>query len=509
MSERLFYKFLDKNNIRDVLEPVTYKDPDYVNETVIFDVLQEIVSKNASVLVYGDYDVDGLMCAKGASEALRNLGCTKVEIFNYVSRTHNLDRHFVYKCVQEKFEYAIICDTASSELDALKQLSAVGIKVVVLDHHNTKCRYQDYPENCSVINTILENRSLKQDKFAFSAGALVWSVFHKFSKERFNKEFPYLAMYALISLYADCMDMYNELNRSVYWYVNELSSAEMSKASTVLRFMNEYTVFGRRFIDFWFSPRINACFRSENFDLLNALFFKENDNETMSRLVEQISEVYEIYRELIKTISDSLEITELQKFTVCDLNQLTSEYDINKLKLYNYTGLIANKLSDKYNKPAIVTCSVDSMYKGSFRDRVGNDYLSVFQQICDANGHKSAFGFYFALFDYNEFMRNLEFLDKRLGMNNIITGSIIIEYEVPEPSCTVIEDMGIYNDFSGGKLPVLYVKKQKIGYMKEIYSQYNYKYKWGDYIIQSDYPLDFGTEIIAKPVKRQAVTLIA
>ena len=508
MSETIFYKFLNSNSIRDVLEPVKYEDPEYVNEQVVFDVLQEIVDNNARVLVYGDYDVDGLMCAKGAADALHNLGCTNVEIFNYVSRTHNLDRHFVYQCVQEKFEYAVICDTASSELDALRQLTVAGVKVIVLDHHDTKCNYKDYPDNCFVINTILENRAIKQHKFAFSAGALVWSVFHKFAKTRYNKEFPYLAMYALISLYADCMDMYNQLNRAVYWYVNDLSSAEMNKASVVLRFMNEYTVFGRRFIDFWFSPRINACFRSENFDLLNALFFQNNDNETMSKLVERITEVYEIYRELIATISDSLETTELQKFVVCDLNQLSVEYDIKKLKLHNYTGLIANKLSDKYDKPAIVTCSVDSMYKGSFRDRIGNDYLSLFQQICDANGHRSAFGFHFALFDYNEFMKNLEFLDKRIGLGDMISGSIIIEYEVPEPSSNVIEDMGIYNDFSGGTLPILYVKKQKIGYMKEIYSQYNYKYKWGDYVIQSDYPLDFGTEIIAKPVKRQNVTLI-
>ena len=105
-------------------------------------------------------------------------------------------------------------------------------------------------------------------------------------------------------------------------------------------------------------------------------------------------------------------------------------------------------------------------------------------------------------------MKNLEFLDRRISMGGVISGSIIVEYEVPEPAPNVIEDMGIYNDFSGGTLPVLYVQKQKIGYMKEIYSQYYYKYKWGDYVIQSDYPLDFGTEIIAKPVKRQNVTLI-
>ena len=66
----------------------------------------------------------------------------------------------------------------------------------------------------------------------------------------------------------------------------------------------------------------------------------------------------------------------------------------------------------------------------------------------------------------------------------------------------------MYNEFSGATTPVVYVTNRLLPTMKEIRSQYNYKYKWGDIYIQSDNRLRRFSEFIAKPTNTTYVKLM-
>ena len=64
-----FYDKLAELGVQDILNHEPYVSPDFVGWTFVNNFLLEIVTaskigKKVKVLVYGDYDVDGLMCAK-------------------------------------------------------------------------------------------------------------------------------------------------------------------------------------------------------------------------------------------------------------------------------------------------------------------------------------------------------------------------------------------------------------------------------------------------------------
>ena len=128
----------------NLLRPVPYKALTFYNTAKVNAFLLDIVKNNRSVFIYGDYDPDGLFCALSAHDSLKLLGCTKVRIYKYKKRTHMLDDLAVTECIQAMPDYCIICDTGSSELDKLETLVSYGIKVIILDHHNTIYKYSDF-----------------------------------------------------------------------------------------------------------------------------------------------------------------------------------------------------------------------------------------------------------------------------------------------------------------------------------------------------------------------------
>lgn len=511
-----FYQKLEEMGVQDILNPVEYKSPYFYNWEAVDTFLDEIIQsslqkKPKKILIYGDYDVDGAMCAKIMQEGLTSLGVNPPDVYYYKERTHLLDKRAVQKCILGKYDYFIVCDAGSSDLELLRKITMIGTKVILLDHHISSYNYADYDDNIAIINTMIENDLLQEDdsefeKFELSAAALCYCVIRKFSEEHqleFNNS---IVAYATISLFSDCMNMKNSRNRSIYFESMKLTRSELPEL--VLLFMNEYSAFNARYIGFWFSPRINALFRSENFDILNDLLFK---NQTIAQLQankEMIEEVYEQIRNLVNQVTDIIYVEELEHFVIGELNSVDKYINVKDNKLQNYTGLVANRLSDRYGKTAVVCCHTGSSIKGSLRDIFSRNYLSLFQQFCTAQGHPPAFGLNVNPFDYDYFIETVHHIDSHFSINKIENEPIIINVPYNTPDSGLIEDIAKYNEFSGQSLPVIYLRKQILGGMKEFKTPYNYKYRWGDYYIQSDRQLNFGVFVLIKPIKSVKTKLL-
>ena len=506
-----FYDILADLGVSDILNHADYTSPDYAGFAKVNSFLYDLVhsystGENKSVLIYGDYDVDGLMCALIERDALQALGVTKVDVYNYTQRTHALDTLAVQKAILGKYDYFIVCDTGSSSMELLNRVTQHGIRIIVLDHHITVYDYEDFNENVAIINTTIENNILGEKKFALSAGALCYTVMRKFCEVNGLPVNEPIAAYATVSLYSDCMDMRNPINRSIYYESKTLSRDELPHL--IQLFMNQYSAFGARYIGFWFAPRINALFRSESFDILNKLVFGNLKYNEEVVIVEIVEDLYVKTRDLTKELADIIDVAVYDHFVVGDLQSVEEYYNIFEYKIYNYTGLVANMLSEKYGKAAVVHCYTGSEIKGSVRDIFSRDYLTVFSNICNAGGHPSAFGFHLGAFDLDNFLGLLRYLDKYFPIADIHNEPIVLQMNGLHPDETLIEDIALYNEFSGQGLPVVYIKKQVIGSMKEIRTKYNYKYPWGDYMIQSDHSLNFGTFVLLKPIKSLKTKLL-
>ena len=503
-----FYNALKERGMHQILRRVEYKPQLFLNYEKMRSFFHNLtVHPNAKILIYGDYDVDGLMFTLETCRFLEALGCTNYIVFPYWRRTHELDKEAIRYCIQNHFEYFIVGDTASSDMDAFKELERYRVQVAVIDHHMCDYSYEDYPANVSIINSQTENKILHENKYAYSAAALAYAIYDYYAYENNIMYDKSISTYALVSLYSDCMDMSNDLNRAIYYRACSIQREDLP--SYILHFLNEYQSFNARFIGFWYAPRINALFRGENFELLNEYFFDNSlDVVAKAKCIERINEHYLANRELTKQLVDLIDVTEYDNFVVADLKSSIDKNPALNKKAHNYTGLVANKLSERYGKTAIVYCLYNNYYKGSLRDLHSKDYLSIFKHLCYAAGHNAAFGIKINLLELQDFINKIERIDARYSITSIPNEPIIVMHEYVSPDSTLVEDIALYNEFSGNAIPVVYIYKRLIGAMPETKNAYYYRYDWGDYFVQSDHQIELGTKMLIKPIKSGRTKLL-
>jgi len=492
-----FYDELEKRGLLSLLHVNDYVPPSFSMWDKVGAFLLDIVRNKRSVYVEGDYDVDGLMCALIIRDCLTDLGIDNLSIYNYRKRTHNIDSVAVQQCIQGHYDYFIVADTGSSDLGLLNAVTKCGVKAIVLDHHNTELGYEDFGENIAIINTVLEN-GLGRD-FKLSAGALCFTVFDLLYRE-LGREAPVAcSAYAAISLLADIMDMSDGLNRGIYNLAMRIPEDELPPS--VLYFKGRYNKFNARYISYWFSPRVNACFRSEQFIFLNGLFLNRSDAPMKSKCIEMIEQVYTKSRDMVHGVSDALDAysVKMQHFVFADLASISGYFDLEGDMLYNYTGYVANDLAAKAGKTAVVVCPIDNYYKGSLRDQFGRDYLSIFKQICFAEGHNAAFGIKIPRLDFDSFLKDLHMVDDLYSIQTINDEPIIVDIGSFMPDESMLRDMAHYNELASPGVPVALLRKKFIGNIKEQKSAFGYRYAWGNLTINSNYRVGFGRTVLIKP----------
>lgn len=491
-----FYGYLNKKDLLDFLSPVDFELPQFSHLEDAVSVIVEGIKSEKRFYIYGDYDVDGLMCIRCLSSIFEKLDYQNYAIFEYRKRTHALDKIAPHKCMQSGADIFLIADTGSSREDkgALDSLVQNGVEVVVLDHHDSDFTYEDYEQSgIHIINTVLENE-LGAD-YDLSAGALCFCVAGAVL-QKFKVKYEDLSCYALTSLYADCMNMGNRLNRAIY-----ALAKKQTIPTDLLYFMTSFCSFNARYIEYWFAPRVNALFRSENLSLLNKLFINRPSNSVvLSSLLTKVEEVYSSIREMVAGVCDVLPVTDYDNFAVADLGAVNDNFSVLKNKLWNYTGLVASKLSDRYQKAAVVYCTNGESYNGSFRDLYGREYLHVFKSFCNAGGHGAAFGYHLDIGEVPEFLQWIAKLDS-LG-DKITTDNqpVIFDYEWNEPDMALLKDMASFNEFAGKGVPQVLLRKQVLGSVHSNVTKYGFKSCWGNVRIMGQQQLPFGEVVLLKPL---------
>lgn len=502
-----FYDKLDEFGLGDILSPAKYSYLGFTNDDLLFSALDDILVNNSKVLIHGDPDVDGLCSLLIVKETFERLGYLNFDVYPYESRSHSLNNGAVSKAIHEKYDYLIIVDSSSNDLDNINKLIYFGVTPIIIDHHNCNLdSYDEYPDGCIIISTYLENLIRSEQFYKLSAGALCFCLFSEYLKSK-GLEWEDLSAFALCSLYGDCIEMTSYLNRSIYHLATSLPNHKLPRQIRDFFVFYKNGVFNRRFIEYTLSPKINALFRSENFDLINTLMLTNTTKDFRDKLLLAVDEIHDKARTLISRVSDTIERKNLNNIVIGNLS--TSEYAISENKIYNYTGLVANNLSTEYGKPSVVLCDTGSYVKGSFRDLLSRNYLPMFKQFCSAEGHGAAFGIKLDYKDVEDFLYSLEnFIDKRFNSLGV-KEPLIFNYDKSLPDVKLLSDMATYNEFSGNSYPIaLITKKNDLRSKRSFAKNSRYIYEWGEYKVSSETIIPPGGLIKIKPIFTSKLKLV-
>ena len=431
----LIETILYNNGIEDIdlfLNPNNKDDSDITKFTHIEEASKNLIyhlTKGSNITIVVDPDMDGFASSTILYRYLRDLtkhyGLTvDVSFVLQEGKEHGLNDYVIDKINDKSPDLVILPDAATNDTFELMTLSTMGYEVLVIDHHEIENEEQiDLIENVIIVNNQRTKDKELTNKWFTGAGMIYnfISSVDSYLSEDTNIE-QYLDLVALGQI-GDVSDISNNEIRNMVF--NGLDNINNPFIKSVLSAkdvkLNKVTP---QDLSFSVIPIINAVTRVGSFEdrqnLFSALISDSEDLLVVpKRKLNKETRKYEmvdfsmtltdkVADEMIKvkTKQDTLVkkiVSELDKTT--NNNQGILIYEMDRLESGSITGLVATKLSRKYDKPCLVLIPSGEEGTEDFGEyRSGSargieKVMDSFKDWCEesglfefARGHANAFG---------------------------------------------------------------------------------------------------------------------
>lgn len=345
-----------------------------------------------AVVVYGDYDADGVCAAAILGNALRDFGIEPVVCVPERKNGYGLSAPLIDAIFDEYFpQLFITVDCGISCADEVEYIKELGAEVIVTDHHELPERIPD----CICINPKFNDGYIYDNLcgagVAFKLGCAL------------NGESAYKYLdFAAIATVADSVPLTGE-NRDIVFEGLKLINASPRECYSY--FLNKNDCANSHTLAFSVAPKINAAGRMGDAKAALTLFNSTDKTE-------------------IFTLATKLTEYNLERQKYCDelynsaKEMLKQKGDFgNIIMLYNenwnsgFVGIVAARLADEYSRPAILFVKNGEMLKGSARS-VEN--VNIFEALKSCNEFITEFGGHSQAAGVNVNIENFESLNNAL-----------------------------------------------------------------------------------------------
>ena len=409
VEQVLFNRGIDPENVEHYLHTT---DEDILNPQMIMNiaegakVLVKHIAQGDKVLIQIDSDCDGYTSAAALINYLNRLFPGFVQS-NIYYRIHTGKQHgILLETIPDDVKLVIAPDSSSNDYDEHQQLKSKGVDVLVIDHHEA----DKISENAVIINNQLCDYPTK----SLSGVGMVYK-FCSYMDELLNVDYAddYLDLVAL-GMVADMMDLRDFetrhlITRGLENIRNPYFKGMVDKQAYSLK--GEITPIG---VAFYIAPYVNATIRMGTQEEKLMLFESMLDyrgyelvpstkrgckGQQETRVEQACRNCTNIKNRQTKARDAALENIER---IIKEKNLLENKILVVKLDTFaadrNLTGLIANQLMAKYQRPVLLLNKTADGWEGSGRgyDKSKFDNLREFLKDSDlvmyAEGHANALG---------------------------------------------------------------------------------------------------------------------
>ena len=404
--------------------------------------------ENQNVLVFGDYDADGICATTILTKALKEYGANVYSIIPEREDGYGLNLDLIKDFVSRTpIDLIITVDCGISDLETIEEIKLLNIDVIVTDHHEP-------PENLP--NTLIINPKVKGQEYPFSGicgAGVAYKLAYALLGERANQ---YLDLVALATV-ADSMDLVGE-NRDIVFEGLKIFNSNLRPCFKHFVPTNTKKITAQS-LAFNIAPKINAGGRMGDVKCALKLFNSIDENEifdlstklTEYNLLRQ-SECETIYKEAKAQIST--------KGLAYD-NVIMVAGDNWKA---GFVGIVASRLVEEYARPVIVFAGQEGSYKGSARSIDGINIFDAINYCKDLlvafGGHSQAAGITVLKENYNLLKQKLNSFVKENFNEQLLEERILVEWDIKEDfSLKFAKEIELLEPFgTGNKRPMFSTK---------------------------------------------------
>ncbi len=394
------------------------------------------LDKGEKIVIYGDYDVDGITSTSILYRCLSEMGA---RVGYYIPRRetegYGLNEKALFHLRDEGYHLLITvdCGISSAELIAHKP---EGLDIIVTDHHTPP---EKLPECIAVINPHQSDCPYPYKDLAGCGVAFMVSRALHLAKE--GKDYTKNVELAALGTIADVVSLTGENRILVREGMKRFLTTQIKGLSALLLasgIVHEDTKAITRAdqVSFGLAPRLNAAGRISHAKEGVKLMITESAEEAerlAAALCDTNVERQQIERDIYEEAQRRIAELHLEK----DMVLVVDGKDWHP----GVIGIVASRIMDTYHRPVLVLTVRDGVGKGSCRSiSAFNIYEALAAHkdlLLQFGGHKMAAGFSIAEENIPEFRRRInEYAKARLTEEDCIPILEIEDY-IPLPEVTI------------------------------------------------------------------------
>lgn len=396
-DELLSYYHLSEDDYgRRILPPSFSSLPSLNDNPLVSQALARLEKAKAAgekVLVYGDYDTDGITSCSIVVRALQTKGIlAEGYLPSRYSDGYGITAENVEKIAHNGYTLIITTDNGVTAYEALAKAKEKGIDVIILDHH-------EFGEKAPDALVVIHPATVHYGDTPISAGYLSFI----FSVALLGKPDPYLLTLGAISTLSDMMPL-KSYNREIVRLGLALIAKERFPEITAL---TERKTIDERVLQMDIIPKLNAVGRLSEGHEINRLlhYFVEPTSPKKAPLVQWLLGVNEERKKQTKLAENSVSIDPSEEAIVvlADIPE-------------GLNGLLANRLLNEYEKPVAVfspEAGDPDVLVGSLRSKEGFNILKALEgqkiALLSGGGHAFAGGVSIKKDDFAAFKKEFTF----------------------------------------------------------------------------------------------------
>jgi single-stranded-DNA-specific exonuclease len=342
------------------------------------------------IVLFGDYDVDGVTSLALLDEILRAYGGAP-ELFlpMRIEEGYGLSRESVERCFeQHQPQLLIAVDCGTSSVNEVAVLNKRGVDVIVLDHHEPKSQL---PDCVAIVNPKLTECG---SEYLASVG-IVFKLCHALLKTRPLPWFDLKSNLDLVALgtVADIVPLHGENRVLVQRGSIAIARTPRTGLRKLMQIAGVHPPILPDDIGYRLGPRLNAAGRLSTAERSLRLLLTQDEGEAAvlaAELDQQNRERQEVETQIFATATEKID---------CEFDALRDAAIVVGARGWHpgVLGIVASRIVRKYHRPAIVIGFDDNgIGKGSGRSIEGLNLIEALNRCADSldkfGGHEMAAG---------------------------------------------------------------------------------------------------------------------
>ena len=429
------------------------------------DLLLNAVDEGKKIVIYGDYDVDGIT---STALLMKVIGTLTDNVTYYIpsrlDEGYGLHREAIDRISESGGEFIVTVDCGSVSKAETAYAHSLGISTLVTDHHNISEVRAD---------GLIINPRLSEDGYPFKGLAGVGVAYKLALAVSRERQIPKSVMaevleFVTVGTIADIMPMLGENRTIVKCGLRSMHLGCRNKGLRRLMDVSglDYRTLKAGDISFGIAPKINASGRLGDASLGVRLLLADDDKE----IEECCSTLLEANQERRRLQDDAYE----KGLSVIDDEMAKGDFVVVEINDSHegVLGIVAGKLREKINRPVVVISGNGTTCKGTGRSIPTVDIFSMLDKYRDRfisfGGHSAACGFTIEADRTAELRRDLNADIARMLNDNNALFDINYRYDAsvrPEDidlrlaeAVEMLEPCGKDNE-----LPVFFIPEARIG----------------------------------------------